>query len=630
MTIINHIVYSAVNNYTHALGLSDDGALEGWAEVDIFREYPKFFIYSKVRFCYRSLSCQFASGRVTVEVYSPTVFWFRFEGQEPWAVVYRRPKQSPLLTIIVTNRRQRPARDSKPLSFDWKLENTLHHSASIAPVYTYVRQEDQIVIDQDRNKAGDEEIETMGNYQAAFMRYRSTDDHIFVVRRILDEKWKAGKPAYVLQLDIEKAFDSVDFCALYDILRTRVNTTLANRIMSCLKEHTSILWFGQKTQSITKGKGVKQGCPLSPRLFTIVLDDVLRTLEELVSEVRLDQDAEINLPVILSFADDIIIIGDSTTVLTNIMKNLKEHLISVGLKLNETKTKMLVRDPINKSIAKQTQEINGVLITPVDTIKYLGTYLTSELCRRDTIKARCKQAIRNAKGLIPFIKKTKMHWKIAKLIYKMLLDIAALTRPPRDAASYLRPPVQFLTSPARLTNAALSEVTASDVLFRPVSESSSSALPALHLPSTRSPSKRNYIPSQKAANAPVTSMEMRESMGGGNHLVSEGLPTRDELGVIGRARVNIAFGVASLPAPDSPRNRPVYPIPGVEPSHYTIRRQFRPAKYRALRCNRHPPRPVVRLKPLVTDVAVAFVMAVVSGSIPALDKHGGLESKSLI
>ncbi|GBP05263.1 hypothetical protein EVAR_76718_1 [Eumeta japonica] len=42
--------------------------------------------------------------------------------------------------------------------------------------------------------------------------------------------------------------------------------------------------------------------------FTIVLDDVLRTLEELVSEVRLDQDAEINLPVILSFADDIIII----------------------------------------------------------------------------------------------------------------------------------------------------------------------------------------------------------------------------------------------------------------------------------------------------------------------------------
>ncbi|GBP35749.1 hypothetical protein EVAR_82684_1 [Eumeta japonica] len=51
--------------------------------------------------------------------------------------------------------------------------------------------------------------------------------------------------------------------------------------MSCLKEHTSILWFGQKTQSVTKGKGVKPGCPFSPRLFTIVLDDILRTLEKI-------------------------------------------------------------------------------------------------------------------------------------------------------------------------------------------------------------------------------------------------------------------------------------------------------------------------------------------------------------
>ncbi|GBP14899.1 hypothetical protein EVAR_75475_1 [Eumeta japonica] len=80
---------------------------------------------------------------------------------------------------------------------------------------------------------------------------------------------------------------------------------------------------------------------------------------------------------------------------------------------------MLVRNSINKSIAKHTQEINGVLIANVDIIKYLGTYLTSELSRRDTLKARSKQAIRNAKGLISFINKIKMHWKIAKLIYTM-------------------------------------------------------------------------------------------------------------------------------------------------------------------------------------------------------------------
>ncbi|GBP79539.1 hypothetical protein EVAR_3498_1 [Eumeta japonica] len=59
---------------------------------------------------------------------------------------------------------------------------------------------------------------------------------------------------------------------------------------------------------------------------------------------------------------------------------------------------MLVRDPINKSIAKQIQEINGVLITQWTPLN-IWICTTSELSRRDTIKARCKQAIRNAKGL---------------------------------------------------------------------------------------------------------------------------------------------------------------------------------------------------------------------------------------
>ncbi|GBP72106.1 hypothetical protein EVAR_55149_1 [Eumeta japonica] len=117
----------------------------------------------------------------------------------------------------------------------------------------------------------DEEIETMGNYQAAFMRYRSTDDHIFVVRRILDEN---GRQNHVLSQ------------------RTYVNP---------------MVWTKPKVSP--KEKGQTRMSTLTSA-FTIVLDDVLRTLEELVSEVRLDQDAEINLPVILSFADDIIIIGN--------------------------------------------------------------------------------------------------------------------------------------------------------------------------------------------------------------------------------------------------------------------------------------------------------------------------------
>lgn len=47
-------------------------------------------------------------------------------------------------------------------------------------------------------------------YQAGFLPNRSTDDHIFVLRRISEERWRKGLPTYILSLDLRKAFDMVD------------------------------------------------------------------------------------------------------------------------------------------------------------------------------------------------------------------------------------------------------------------------------------------------------------------------------------------------------------------------------------------------------------------------------------
>lgn len=47
-------------------------------------------------------------------------------------------------------------------------------------------------------------------YQAGFLRNRSTDDHVFTLRRVCEERWRHGLPTYVLSLDLRKAFDMVD------------------------------------------------------------------------------------------------------------------------------------------------------------------------------------------------------------------------------------------------------------------------------------------------------------------------------------------------------------------------------------------------------------------------------------
>ena len=60
--------------------------------------------------------------------------------------------------------------------------------------------------------------EIIGEYQFGFRRNRSTVDHIFSIRRILEKKWEYNKDVCQLFIDFEKAYDSIKREFLYDII----------------------------------------------------------------------------------------------------------------------------------------------------------------------------------------------------------------------------------------------------------------------------------------------------------------------------------------------------------------------------------------------------------------------------
>ena len=60
--------------------------------------------------------------------------------------------------------------------------------------------------------------EIMVDHQCGFRRNRSTTDHIFCIRQILEEKWEHNEAVHQLFIDFKKAYDSVRREALYNIL----------------------------------------------------------------------------------------------------------------------------------------------------------------------------------------------------------------------------------------------------------------------------------------------------------------------------------------------------------------------------------------------------------------------------
>jgi len=60
--------------------------------------------------------------------------------------------------------------------------------------------------------------EIIGNHQCGFQRNRSTTDHIYGIRQILQKNWEHNEAVHQHFIDFKKAYDSVRREALYNIL----------------------------------------------------------------------------------------------------------------------------------------------------------------------------------------------------------------------------------------------------------------------------------------------------------------------------------------------------------------------------------------------------------------------------
>ena len=80
---------------------------------------------------------------------------------------------------------------------------------------------------------------------------RSTTDHIFCIRQILEKKWEHNEAVHQLFIDFTKAYDSVRREALYNILiEFGIPKKLVRLIKMCLTETYSRVRVGKNLSEI--------------------------------------------------------------------------------------------------------------------------------------------------------------------------------------------------------------------------------------------------------------------------------------------------------------------------------------------------------------------------------------------
>ena len=218
--------------------------------------------------------------------------------------------------------------------------------------------------------------------QAGFRKGYSTTDHLQALNQIIEKSNEYNLPLCIGFIDYEKAFDTVEHFAIFEALRkTNVNETYINILQNIYNQATARVHLDKLVSTEFQiHRGVRQGDPLSPKLFTAVMEEVFKKAE--ISEgVNVDGENLSNL----RFADDVALLNETSKQMEKHMNNLNSESMKVGLKIHKGKTKYMTNYADNEDILIGQQKIEKVT-----EFKYLGQ--TTHL--KDTTKEEIYARIR--------------------------------------------------------------------------------------------------------------------------------------------------------------------------------------------------------------------------------------------
>ena len=207
--------------------------------------------------------------------------------------------------------------------------------------------------------------------QAGFRKGRGNRDLIDNIHWIIEKAREFQKNTYFSFIEYAKAFDCVDHNKLWKIVQEMGITYHLTCLLRNLNpgQGATVRTGHGATDWFQIGKGVCQGCILSPCLLNLHAEYIMRNagLDEAQAGIKISGRNINNL----RYVNDTTLIAESEDELKGLLVKVKEESEKVGLELNIQKTKIMASDPIT------SRQIDGETMQRVRDFIFWGSKITA-------------------------------------------------------------------------------------------------------------------------------------------------------------------------------------------------------------------------------------------------------------
>lgn len=251
--------------------------------------------------------------------------------------------------------------------------------------------------------------------QFAYQPGKATVDALHHLVREVEKSIEAKEIAVGIFIDIEGAFDNTSYKSIKTAAtRHGIEPSTINWMESMLESRLITASLGGEETSMTTARGCPQGGVLSPLLWSVVVDDLLRKITD-------------EGYCVLGYADDIVILikgkhdGVISSRMQSALNKIKEWCVKEELMVNPTKT-IIVPFTKRRKLNLKAPQLDGLSIQFSKEVKYLGVTLDAKLTWKPHIDKTISKATgafwacRKLFGKTWGLKPKMIHWSYISVI----------------------------------------------------------------------------------------------------------------------------------------------------------------------------------------------------------------------